>query len=58
MKDQDVVVWQALPNGTFAEYTKLYADAQLRVLNGDVDGAAAAAELQSGTEALLESAGE
>lgn len=53
VKDQDVVVWQALPDGAFAEYTKNYVDTQLRVLQGDVDGRTAAKDLQSSTEALM-----
>lgn len=54
VKDQNVVVWQALPNGAVAEYTKSYIDTQLRVLQGDLDGSTAAKELQAGTEALMQ----
>lgn len=56
VKDQNVMIWQALPNGAFAEYTNVYIDTQLRVLRGDVDGSTAAADLQSTTESLLETA--
>ena len=47
------MVWQALPDGAFAEYSKNYVDTQLRVLQGDVDGRTAAKDLQSSTEALM-----
>lgn len=53
VKDQALTVWQALPDGANAEYTKLYLDAQLRVLRGESDGAAAGVALQDEATALL-----
>lgn len=57
VKDQRVVVWQSLPNGATAEYSKVYVDTQLRVLQGDLSGADAAAELQRTAESLIGEAG-
>lgn len=53
VRDQATVVWQSLPGGANAEYTKAYNDTQLKVLRKESTGADAAAALQGTGEQLL-----
>ncbi|RLP77963.1 extracellular solute-binding protein [Mycetocola tolaasinivorans] len=53
VRDQKTVPWVSLPGTANAEYSKLYSDAQLRVLRGDADGKGAAKDLQTQTEQIL-----